>query len=53
MRAGLPGISGGAARCLAVVLFPGALGDGAGPGGEQLAPKVAGETSRAAVTETH
>ena len=45
MGAWLPGISRGAARCPAEVLFPGARGDVAGPGGEQLAPEVAREAS--------
>lgn len=44
---GLPDVTGAAAGCFGLALFPQALRDGAGAVGEQLVPEVAGETSRA------
>lgn len=47
MGAKLPDVTGAAAGCFGVAVFPRALRDGARAVGEQLVPEVAGETSRA------
>lgn len=47
MGAWLPDIIGAAAGRFGVAVFPWALRDGARAVGEQLVPKIAGETSRA------
>lgn len=47
LGARLPDVTGVAAWCFGVAVFPRALRDGARAVGEQLVPQIAGETSRA------
>ena len=47
LRARLPDVTGTAAGCFGVAVFPRALRDRARAVGEQLVPEIAGETSRA------